>query len=61
VDAHFRATIDATGLARNVSVIEPRLSPDALACVKRVFRTIQFGKVDGDYAAVDTVAHLVAP
>lgn len=61
VDAHFRAVIDATGLARSVSVVEPRLSPEALACVKRVFRTMPFGKVEGDYASVDAVAHLVAP
>lgn len=61
VDAHFRAVVDASGLARSVSVVEPRLSPEALACVKRVFRTMPFGKVDGDYANVDAVAHLVAP
>ncbi len=58
VDAHFKAIVDASGMARSVSVIEPRLSPEALACVKRAFRGMAFGTVNGDYANVDAVAHL---
>ncbi len=58
VDAHFKAVVDATGLARSVQVVAPEISSDALACVKRVFRTMQFGPVQADYADVDTVAHL---
>lgn len=61
VDAHFKAVVDATGLARNVQVISPEISADALSCVKRVFRRMQFGAVQADYGEVDAVAHLTPP
>ena len=61
VDAHFKVLVDPTGLPRRVDILAPAgVPPDATTCVKRVFRTMRFGKIQGDYGEVDTVAHLTA-
>ena len=59
VDAHFKAMVDPTGIARNVELLEPAdASPDDRRCIRRVFRTMRFGAVAGDYGEVDTLLRL---